>query len=60
MTTSASLAQRIKESDLLIAIGARLGEMTTSGYTLIDIPMPAETSTGNEGPCTRPRAYLGP
>jgi acetolactate synthase-1/2/3 large subunit len=36
------LAQRIKESDLLIAIGARLGEMTTSGYTLIDIPVPAQ------------------
>ncbi|WP_374371896.1 thiamine pyrophosphate-binding protein [Dongia sp.] len=36
------LAQRVKESDLLIAIGARLGEMTTSGYTLIDIPVPAQ------------------
>jgi len=36
------LAQRIKESDLLIAIGPRLGEMTTSGYTLIDIPVPAQ------------------
>jgi acetolactate synthase-1/2/3 large subunit len=36
------LAQRIKESDLLIAVGARLGEMTTSGYTLIDIPVPAQ------------------
>jgi acetolactate synthase-1/2/3 large subunit len=36
------LAQRIKDSDLLIAIGARLGEMTTSGYTLIDIPVPAQ------------------
>lgn len=36
------LAQRIRESDLLIAIGARLGEMTTSGYTLIDIPVPAQ------------------
>jgi acetolactate synthase-1/2/3 large subunit len=36
------LAARIKESDLLIAVGARLGEMTTSGYTLIDIPVPAQ------------------
>lgn len=36
------LAQRIKDSDLLIAVGARLGEMTTSGYTLIDIPVPAQ------------------
>ena len=32
------LAQRIKDSDLLIAIGPRLGEMTTGGYTLIEAP----------------------
>ena len=36
------LAQRIKASDLLIAVGPRLGEMTTGGYTLIDIPTPAQ------------------
>lgn len=36
------LAQRIRDCDLLITIGARLGEMTTSGYTLIDIPVPAQ------------------
>ncbi|MGE0151703.1 MAG: thiamine pyrophosphate-binding protein [Reyranellaceae bacterium] len=34
------LAQRVKESDLLLVLGARLGEMTTSGYTLIGIPEP--------------------
>lgn len=34
------LAERIKASDLLIAIGARMGEMPSSGYTLIDIPRP--------------------
>ncbi len=34
------LAQRVKDSDLLIVLGARLGEMTTSGYTLIAIPEP--------------------
>ncbi len=33
------LAQRIKESDLIIAIGPRLGEMTTQGYTLIKAPV---------------------
>jgi acetolactate synthase-1/2/3 large subunit len=33
------LAQRIKESDLIIAIGPRLGEMTTQGYTLIKAPI---------------------
>ncbi len=34
------LAERIRQSDLLIALGPRLGEMTTSGYTLVDIPVP--------------------
>jgi acetolactate synthase-1/2/3 large subunit len=29
------LAQRVREADLLLAVGPRLGEMTTSGYTLI-------------------------
>lgn len=32
------LAQRVKDADLVIAIGARLGEMTTSGYTLLQAP----------------------
>jgi acetolactate synthase-1/2/3 large subunit len=36
------LAQRIKESDLIIAIGPRLGEMTTSGYTLLEVPKPKQ------------------
>ncbi len=36
------LAQRVKEADVLLVIGARLGEMTTSGYTLLDIPAPKQ------------------
>ena len=32
------LAQRIRESDLIVAIGPRLGEMTTGGYTLLKAP----------------------
>jgi acetolactate synthase-1/2/3 large subunit len=36
------LAQRIKESDLIIAIGPRLGEMTTSGYSLLEVPKPKQ------------------
>ena len=32
------LAQRIRESHLVIAIGPRLGEMTTGGYTLLEAP----------------------
>lgn len=33
------LAQRIKNADLIIAIGPRLGEMTTGGYTLLEAPI---------------------
>lgn len=36
------LAQTIRDSDLVIAIGARLGEMTTSGYYLLSVPQPAQ------------------
>ena len=36
------LSQRIKDSDLVIAIGPRLGEMTTSGYTLLEVPKPKQ------------------
>jgi acetolactate synthase I/II/III large subunit len=36
------LAARIRESDLIIAIGPRLGEMTTSGYTLPKPPKAAQ------------------
>jgi acetolactate synthase-1/2/3 large subunit len=36
------LAARIREADLLLAIGPRLGEMTTSGYTLLTAPTPAQ------------------
>jgi acetolactate synthase-1/2/3 large subunit len=36
------LAQRVKDSDLILAIGPRLGEMTTGGYTLIEAPRSAQ------------------
>jgi len=36
------LAARIREADLILAIGARLGEMTTGGYTLMEPPRPAQ------------------
>jgi acetolactate synthase-1/2/3 large subunit len=36
------LAQRVREADLLIAVGVRLGEMTTGGYTLIEAPRPRQ------------------
>ena len=37
-----ALAQRVKEADLLLVIGPRLGEMTTGGYTLIEAPVPKQ------------------
>ena len=36
------LAQRVRDADLIVAIGARLGEMTTSGYTLLSSPTPTQ------------------
>lgn len=36
------LAQLIKDADLILAVGPRLGEMTTSGYSLIKPPVPQQ------------------
>nr|WP_115709828.1 thiamine pyrophosphate-binding protein [Cupriavidus taiwanensis] len=38
-----ALAERIRNADLVLAIGPRLGEMTTGGYALIEAPRPAQT-----------------
>lgn len=35
-----ALADAMRKADLLLVIGARLGEITTSGYTLVSIPEP--------------------
>jgi acetolactate synthase-1/2/3 large subunit len=37
------LAARVRDADVLLVIGERLGEMTTSGYTLLDVPVPKQT-----------------
>ncbi len=37
-----ALKRRINESDCLLVIGARLGEMTTAGFSLLDIPCPQQ------------------
>ncbi|WP_369792939.1 thiamine pyrophosphate-binding protein [Thalassospira sp. HJ] len=37
-----ALAKRIREADLLLVLGARLGDCTTSGYTLLDVPVPKQ------------------
>ena len=36
------LAERVREADLLVVIGARLGEMTTRGYRLVAPPNPRQ------------------
>jgi acetolactate synthase-1/2/3 large subunit len=38
-----ALAKRIRDADLLLALGPRLGEATTGGYTLLDIPKTKQT-----------------
>ena len=37
------LVEWVRSADLLIAAGPRLGEMTTGGYRLLDIPCPKQT-----------------
>ncbi|WP_428929354.1 thiamine pyrophosphate-binding protein [Marinibacterium sp. SX1] len=34
-----ALAQRVRDADVILALGTRLGEMTTSGYTLLTPPV---------------------
>ena len=36
------LAARVREADLIIALGVRLGEMTTGGYALLEVPRPKQ------------------
>lgn len=33
----------IRDADVILAINVRFGEMTTDGYTLLDVPMPKQT-----------------
>ncbi|MEO5633136.1 thiamine pyrophosphate-binding protein [Gaiella sp.] len=37
------LAQRVRAADVLLVIGDRLSEITTSGYTLLEVPIPAQS-----------------
>ncbi|CAB3789872.1 thiamine pyrophosphate-binding protein [Paraburkholderia fynbosensis] len=38
-----ALAQRIRDADVLLVLGPRMGEATTNGYTLLDIPKTKQT-----------------
>ena len=40
LAANPKLVARVKASDLVIAAGARLNELTSQGYTLFDIPAP--------------------
>lgn len=37
-----ALAAHVRDADLILAVGARLGESTTMGYTLIEAPEPLQ------------------
>ncbi|MBX3549305.1 MAG: thiamine pyrophosphate-binding protein [Xanthobacteraceae bacterium] len=39
-SVAASLTKRVKEADLLLVVGARLGEITTQTYRVIESPTP--------------------
>ena len=39
---SPSLVARLKEADLLLAVGARIGEITSQSYSLLGIPEPGK------------------
>jgi acetolactate synthase-1/2/3 large subunit len=43
LAANPKLVARVKASDLVIAAGARLNELTSQGYTLFDIPAPQMT-----------------
>jgi acetolactate synthase I/II/III large subunit len=40
---SPKLAERVKTADVLLVVGSRLAEVTSSGYTLIKSPQPDQT-----------------
>jgi acetolactate synthase-1/2/3 large subunit len=37
-----ALGRRVREADLIVAVGPRLGEITTAGYTLLEPPAPKQ------------------
>jgi acetolactate synthase-1/2/3 large subunit len=38
-----ALARRVEEADVLLAVGSRLGEIATRGYTTVEVPRPRQT-----------------
>jgi acetolactate synthase-1/2/3 large subunit len=55
---SPRLAERVRGADLLLVIGARLGEVASSGYTLLESPQPRQTLIHvHPDPCELGRVY---
>jgi acetolactate synthase-1/2/3 large subunit len=42
-TVDSRLIKHVQEADVILAVGARLGEMTTQGYTVLTPPQPKQT-----------------
>jgi acetolactate synthase-1/2/3 large subunit len=40
---SAQLSAAVKDADLLLVVGSRMGEVSTGGYAALDIPVPKQT-----------------
>jgi acetolactate synthase-1/2/3 large subunit len=40
--TNPKLAERVVQADVLLVVGGQLGEIATRGYTLLDVPVPAQ------------------
>jgi acetolactate synthase-1/2/3 large subunit len=40
---SAQLLSAVKEADLLLVVGSRMGEVSTGGYAALEIPVPRQT-----------------
>ncbi|WP_041679580.1 thiamine pyrophosphate-binding protein [Cupriavidus necator] len=36
------LAERVKTADLIVAVGTRLGDIATDGYTMLQVPVPTQ------------------
>jgi acetolactate synthase-1/2/3 large subunit len=58
------LAARVRDADVLLVVGERLGEITTSGYTLLDVPVAKQTlvhvhpDTGELGRVYQPQVAI--
>jgi acetolactate synthase I/II/III large subunit len=42
VNTNPALAERVRAADLVVAVGPRLGEITTGGYRLLEPPVPRQ------------------